>query len=143
MYTTLAHAVRDGTRYAIVHGSGCEQNPADSTSNNCQVTVADVARRIQNAAVGLDENQLTLTFSLGNGSAGPVTALPPCLLKDCLLNTSIWPADPVNMAGVSYVQIAGVIPFQSAISMLWPGVPGGIIFPTYNLPAISRDEIQF
>jgi Flp pilus assembly protein TadG len=135
LYDTLAHAVREGTRFAIVHGATCVPNPADPTSNSCQVTVGDIARRIQNAAVGLPADELTLTFAANN------VALAPCLLQNCLTNTTLWPAAPNNTPGLS-ITINGVFPFRSAISMLWPGA-GGMVFPAFNLPASSREAIQF
>ena len=49
-YHTLAFAIREGTRYAVVHGSGCSTDPR----NSCQATVAQVAQRIQDAGIGLD-----------------------------------------------------------------------------------------
>jgi len=48
-YHTLAFAIREGTRYAAVHGSGCS---ADPRATPCQATVAQVAQRIQDAGIG-------------------------------------------------------------------------------------------
>ena len=48
-YHTLAFAIREATRYAAVHGSGCSTDP----HNSCQATVAQVAQRIQDAGIGL------------------------------------------------------------------------------------------
>ena len=51
-YTTVAHAVREGTRFAIVHGHNCEVAP-----NTCAgyATIGWIARRIRQGGVGLVE----------------------------------------------------------------------------------------
>lgn len=137
IYDTLAHAVKEGTRYAAVHGVNCVPVPSDPSSNDCAVSIADIAARIQNAGVGLPADQLTLTFSAGSGA--PTT----CLLQNCLtLKTKPWPPSPNNAAGLP-VSISGVFPFQSAIAFFWPGVARSMIFPTFNLPASAREAIQF
>ena len=47
LYHTAAYALREGARYAIVRGNNCNLYP-----NNCAVTVAQVASRIRDSAVG-------------------------------------------------------------------------------------------
>src|SRR5579872_7508857 len=79
-YHTLAYSVREGTRYTIVHGSGCSTSP-----NSCSATIATIAGKIQSAGIGLDRNKLNLTFTPNTGSA------TTCLLADCLTNTTVWP----------------------------------------------------
>lgn len=136
VYHTLAHAVREGTRYAIVHGTNCWPVPGDPTSNSCQVTLGQVARRIQDAGVGLMPDDLNLTFS-ANGSA-----MPPCRLSDCVANSAFWPPDALNVPKM-LIGIKGTYPFRSAISMFWPGAGKGIVFGQFTFPATSQDEIQF
>jgi TadE-like protein len=130
-YHTLAFAVREGTRYATVHGSGCSSDPL----NSCQVTIGQVAQRIQDAGIGLDPSQLTLTFT---SSGNPVT----CTLNACLGNSTTWPEAPKNTPG-NVIAISGALPFQSALAMFWPGAGGGVSFPTFNFVAGSTDIIQF
>ncbi len=130
-YHTLAFAVREGTRYAVVHGSGCTSDPL----NSCQVTVGQVAQRIQNAGIGLEPSQLNLTFTSSGHSI-------PCTLKTCVGIATVWPETPNNIPG-SAVTISASLPFQSALAMLWPGAGRGVSFPTFNFTAGSSDIIQF
>jgi Flp pilus assembly protein TadG len=130
-YHTLAYAIREGTRYATVHGSGCSSDPL----NTCQATVGQVAQRIQNAGIGLDGSQLSLTFiSSGNSIT--------CTLNACVGNQTVWPQAPLNTPG-STLAINGSLPFESALAMFWPGAGGGMNLPTAYLTAGSSDIIQF
>jgi Flp pilus assembly protein TadG len=130
-YHTLAYAVKEGTRYAIVHGSDCSSDP----QNSCGVTVGQVAQRIQYAGIGLDPSQLQLTFT---SSGNTIT----CTLNACLGNPTVWPEAPLNTPG-SALAIGASLPFQSALAMFWPGAGSGTSFPTFNLTAGSSDIIQF
>lgn len=130
-YETLAHAVREGTRYAIVHGENCTIAP-----NACTITVGDVARRIRNAGVGLPVNQVEVTLTSTGGS---VNCAP---LATCLTNPSRWPETPSDIPGL-YLTVSATLRFQSAVAMLWPGAGKGSQFGTFNLPASSREAIVF
>jgi hypothetical protein len=130
-YHTLAYAIKEGTRYALVHGSGCTSDPL----NSCQITVGQVAQKIQDAGIGLDAGQLTLTFT---SSGNPVT----CTLTACLGNATPWPEGPRNTPGSS-IAINGALPVQTALAMLWPGAGPGSNIPTVYLKASSADIIQF
>lgn len=130
-YHTLAYAVKEGTRYAIVHGSDCSSDP----QNTCGVTVGQVAQRIQDAGIGLDPSQLQLSFT---SSGHAIT----CTLNTCLANATVWPEAPLNTPG-SAVAISASLPFQSALAMFWPGAGGGMNLPTLYLTAGSSDIVQF
>ncbi|HYM05212.1 MAG TPA: TadE/TadG family type IV pilus assembly protein [Terriglobales bacterium] len=135
-YHTMAYAVREGTRYGIVHGFDCTSDPR----NSCQVTLGQVAQRIEWASIGLDPSQLQLTFT-SNGSS--IT----CNLDDktptaCVANATPWPLAPADTPGRNIV-ISGKMPFQSALAMFWPGAGPGINFPTMYFTASSSDIIQF
>ena len=84
-YHTLAFAIREGTRYAAVHGSGCSADPR----NSCQATVAQVAQRIQDAGIGLEATQLDLTFTSSGNTI-------KCTLNACLTTATHWPEAPKN-----------------------------------------------
>ncbi len=137
IYHTVAHAVKEGTRFAIVHGYNCSISP-----NSCQRTVGDVVRVVRDAGVGLDPGQLNLTLTAE--SSTPITCNPA---STCLGRTDIWPPYPANQPGISTVEITATYPFESAIAMFWPGAAGpggkGMNFPRFNLPASSRETIQF
>jgi TadE-like protein len=138
LYHTLAFAVRQGTRYTIVHGANCSLN-----GNNYCVTISNVATVINNAAPGLNPNQMTVTLTPSQGSATTDTLAN--LMNSSTYSTTIWP--PSSPAGANAVgqpvKISVVYPFNSAISMFWPGTrpigPQGRIY----LPASSTDLIQF
>jgi Flp pilus assembly protein TadG len=133
IYHTLAYAVKEGTRYTIVHGRDCAVAP-----NNCTVTVAQIAGIIQNAGVGLDPGQLKVQMQSANSAddTGLVT-----------LTTLLAKADTFPTGAGAEVQapvtFAAQYPFQSAIAMFWPGAAGGAGFMSVTLPASSQEKIQF
>src|SRR3954453_22649579 len=65
-YHTVAYAVKEGARFAVVHGNNCAAVP-----NNCTTTRAAVAQRIRNAALGLIPADLEIAF----GAAEPFAAI--------------------------------------------------------------------
>jgi hypothetical protein len=87
------------------------------------------------AGIGLPTNQLRLTFTSLSGSIS-------CYANTCLSNGTVWPSSPGDAVGSS-IQIDATYPFQSAISMFWPGAGTGINFGTVNFPASSREAVQF
>jgi hypothetical protein len=159
MYHTLAYSLREGTRFVTVHGSNCN-NPG----NSCFVTVAQIVQRIAESSAGAlspDETNVTLgmytiqpnsvLFSYGTmtGAMNPIICNP---MRSCLASCSSgcnanrganWPQDPANKAGGADIVITGTVRFQSAIAMFWPGAGPGINYPTFNLPASSRDTMRF
>src|SRR5579864_8111966 len=69
IYHTLAHAVREGTRFTIVQGADCKL-----AANKCTVKVADIAGVIQNAAVGLyDADNFMVEMKSLTDDIGPIT----------------------------------------------------------------------
>jgi hypothetical protein len=64
IYHTMAYAIKEGTRYAIVHGDDCWNAP-----NSCGAHVADVAAAIRDAGAGLLPDQLVVTLTPAQGSA--------------------------------------------------------------------------
>ncbi len=141
IYHTLAYAVKDALRFAIVHGRDYDNATTDSPKQN---RVVDVANRIRWAGVGLDPAELTVNLT---SSAGTITCSP---LSTCVStadpvsagNTSVWPDYPANIRG-SVLQITASYPFRSAVLMFWPGAGPGVIYPAYNFRANSRERVQF
>lgn len=140
MYTTLAHAVKEGTKYATVHGKGCTEG-----LNNCASTVATIAGAIQYAGVGLLPDQLTVTM------ASPTRTIGPRTLGALLADTTTFPAymkgvtpqdsggDPDSGARIT---ITATYPFQSAIAMFWPG-SSPVVFGTIPIWASSQARVEF
>jgi Flp pilus assembly protein TadG len=132
IYHTLAYCVKQGTRYTIVHGSNCAQAP-----NTCTVSIGQIAGVIKSASLGLDRDQLNLTFTPASGSA------TTCQLTNCLTSGTVWPPSSANTPGLS-VTISATYPFRSMIAMFWPGARGGpTVFSAVTLPASSKDLMQF
>ncbi len=130
IYTTLAHAIKEATRYGIVHGADCAQANA-----SCPVTVGQVATRIHQAGTGLDTHQLNVVLQTAGGSQ---SCTP---LQSCLSSTVAWPAAPNNNIGLP-ITVSGTYPFNSAISMFIPH-SGGVNFGSLNFSAASESEILF
>lgn len=131
IYHSVAHAVKEGTRYAAVHGASC--SPPD---NDCLKSTADVARRIRNSAIGLNPAQMSVTFTPGVGGATTRT------LSEWMNETATWPPSGANTPGQN-IQITATYPFQSVICMFWPGAGSVSGIATFNLPAAARERIQF
>ena len=75
-YHTLAYGVKEGTRYASVHGQTCGTSP-----NTCTVTVGDVVQKVLDSCSGLLSSQMNLTLVSGGGSTtwgirGKVNTIP-------------------------------------------------------------------
>lgn len=130
-YHSLAHTVRQTTRYISVHGHGCAIAP-----QQCTATVGDIARTARGAAVGLSSGELELTISATNGA---VECAP---LDACLGNGSVWPEFPGNLPGME-VTVSARYPFQSVLLMIWPGAGSAGGLRTFSFPASSTDTISF
>lgn len=139
IYNTLSHAVKEGVRYAIVHGINCTSNgnacpvnlgPSTNVCNNTNSTIAEVIRC---AAVGLDPTATTVQFTSTQGTTPwyALNAVPP----------TPWPPANGNQAGQA-ITIELRTPFNSTIAMFWPGA-APVSFGSGILPASSSDQIQF
>jgi hypothetical protein len=137
MYHTLAHAVREGVRYAVVRGNDCNLAP-----NNCAATIGAIAARIRDAATGLPPSDLTeVTFR------SPTRTITCPTLAGCLSSTVYWPAsapgaqaDRGGQPATGWIEISAKYRFRSMISMFWPGSKG-IKFGAVSFPASSRQTI--
>src|SRR5947209_18521445 len=78
-YETLAYAVREGVRYAGMHGKGC------ASPNTCQVTIGGITSVIRAAGVGLDAGSVVVTFTPATGSASSGT------MTSQLSSSTVWP----------------------------------------------------
>jgi len=143
-YATLAHAVREGTRYAVVHGKDCSTTP-----NQCPVTVADVAGVIRDAGVGLDPSELYVALI----TTGPRTipSVTYTQLSALLTDTSAFATGTSGVAGNDMI-VTGIYHFRTALTALFPGPPmpppppqGGEVPETgvLRLGATSRERIEF
>ena len=140
VYDTMAYALKEGTRFAVVHGQNCDTPP-----NTCQVTVATIARVIRRAGVGLLPDDLTLTIQNGAGTTVyPTATRGPRTLALHLadLDLTPWPPKPGSAPGNEII-IFGKYRFRSVLVFFWPGAGPASVLGTIYLPATSREQIYF
>lgn len=150
LYHTAAYAMREGARFAIVHGNDCNIPPS-----NCSVTLREISTRIRDGALGLLPTELqNIDFVAYNDSGAQVGTPQHCnTLEDCLragaLGDTYWPSGPpgaFDTAGgyrhINRVEVSGQFPFRSAIAMLWPGARP-MNFGVFVFPASSKETIQY
>ena len=90
----LAHAVKEGTRFAVVHGRSCELEP-----NACTVTVRDIVDRIRRDAVGLLPDELGVTLTSEPNSPLSVVDCRPLALP--ARPAAGWPSSAVGGVVIS------------------------------------------
>ena len=137
-YATLAHAVRQATRFTIVKGQNCATSP-----NSCAVTIARIAQEMQRAGIGLDPASFSnVTFTAYSGRTITHTTL-----QECLSDTTAWPTTPgstdAGAASGADLEISAKYSFRSAMSMFWPGAGKASGAGIFYFPASSRESIQF
>lgn len=144
MYHTLATAVREGTRFAAVRANNCNVPPS-----NCAVTIREVARRISEYAVGMPAAELRNVRFASQTRTVTCPTLAACL-EGGGAGSTYWPAaapgaaiDSGGESMAGFVEITAEYPFQSAISMFWPGAGRGQVFGAFVFPASSRETIQY
>lgn len=133
-YVTVAHAVRDGARYAATKGQGCY-----FTNNSCATTVSAVAQLIATSAVGLDPGTLSVTLSASDGSS--ISCNP---LNSCYSNSTAWPpttadSEATSSTPASWIQVTGSYP---ATIVFLPTL-GALNVSSGNLQVSSQQFIQF
>ena len=130
-YQTMAYAVREGVRYAAVHGKGC------ASPNTCQVTIGQITSVIKSAGVGLDPNATTLTFTPASGSATSDT------ITNLLASNTTWPPSAANGVGQN-VKIAVNYPFRTVLAIFWVGDGRPINdSQVFHLSASSTEPVQY
>ena len=127
MYHTLASAVETGARVAAVHGAGYA-----TVNSSCSNTVSSIANVVRNWGIGLDASQLQLTLT-ADGASYVCSSL-----STCLSDSTEWPPDTHNVAGVP-LTIQATYRFQSILNSLWPGESSASV----NFVAASTETIQF
>ena len=102
------------------------------------MTISQIAQVIQTNGVGLPTDTVSLTFTPATGAA------TTCTLATCIsgYTSTYWPPSGANAPQMK-LKITGTYPFTSAISMLWSGAANISRSGTFNLMAVSRENIQF
>ena len=130
-YHTVAESVREGVRYAAMHGKGC------ASPNTCQVTIGNITGVIESAAVGIDPTAVTLTFTPASGSISSGT------MATQASSTTTWPPSGANAPGQN-VAISAKYTFRTFLAVFWAG-DGRALNDSgvFYLPASSTEPIQF
>jgi hypothetical protein len=83
---------------------------------------------------------MTVTLTPSQGSA--ITDTLDNLVSSSSYSATTWPPSTANAVGQP-VTISVVYPFNSGISMFWPGVKPTTFHGRFYMPASSTDLIQF
>lgn len=155
IYHTIAFAVKESTRLAIVKGRDCVEN-----GNTCGVQVSRIAQEVWLNGVGLDPDLLNLTLTTTGGSGGAITGTLRQLAGTCTGvnaagapictggNATPWPtlgttpADPGSDPG-QRITIQATYTFPTALAFFWPGAGRGWTFGNLTFGSQSRETIQF
>jgi len=129
-YETLAFAVREGARYAATKGQGCSYS-----GNSCGVTVANIAQKIAESAIGLAPGVLNVTITSAAGS------IPCNPLTSCYSNNSSFPPASSNSENTltNPITITGYYPSTITFTPLL----GTVKKYSGTLQATSQQIIQF
>ncbi len=135
IYHTLAFAVREGARYASVHGKDCAP---PYSSPGCQVTISQIATVIRSAGPGLDGDNTTVTLTPAVGSATSDT------ISNLIANytTVYWPPATAYSPGQT-VKITATYPFRTFLAVFWFGGRPLNDSQVFTLGASSTETIQF
>ena len=125
-YQMMAYAVREGTRYAAMHGKGC------ASPNTCQVTIGNIATYIQTAGPLINSGS-TLTLTPASGTATSDT------IANLKTNTTIWPPTSSYAPGQT-VKLSITWGFRTIIPIFWSRSGNAT---TFYLVATSAEPVQF
>ena len=126
-YHSMAYAVREGVRYATVHGKGC------ASPHTCQVTIGQITSRIRAQGAMLPASITTVTFTAADGSVSSGTMVSQSA------NSTVWPPSAANAPGQN-VKIKVSYPYRTILTALLGGGRGTAVF---NLGASSTEPIKF
>jgi TadE-like protein len=147
LYHTLAYAVKEGARYAVVRG----QNSPNQVTLGGTGTIPQmpICQYIIQQGPGLVPHEVTLTFH--SATQADITAP-----ADQCPASSFWPpggtfSSPQTSGGNTIVDnqagqvisINASLSFRSSILMFWPGTQGGMQFPSFIFPAKASEVMQF
>jgi Flp pilus assembly protein TadG len=129
-YHTMAYAVREGVRYAAVHGKGC------ASPRTCQVTIGQITSVIKAAGAGLPPSTTVVTLTPASGSASSD------IMANQLTSSTVWPPSAANAPGQN-IKIRVSYPFRTFLAVFWTGAGGLNDSGVFNLGASSSAPIQF
>jgi hypothetical protein len=129
-YQTLAYGAKELNRYVAVHGTHC-----GSGTNNCKLTVGNVATAAEAFAIGLSPSTLNLTLTSPSTSytCNPVTS--------CTSNSNPWPPSADSTVGTT-IQVKLQYQVSPGFTMVWGGAKAAS-YGSYNLGAYSKQRVLF
>ena len=128
-YTSLSYAT-ELNRYIAVHGKHCS-----SGTNNCTLTVGNVATAAESYAIGLSTSTLNLTLT------SPSTTHNCNPVSSCTSNSNPWPPTADTTVG-TVIEVRMQYEVNPVLTMVWPGVKGNS-YGSYNLGAYSKQRVLF
>jgi Flp pilus assembly protein TadG len=129
-YQSLSYATKELDRYIAVHGKHCS-----SGTNNCTLTVGNVATAAEGYAIGLSTSTLNLTLT------SPSTTYNCNPVSSCTSNSNPWPPTADSTVG-TLIQVRMQYQVNPAFTMVWPGA-NGASYGSYNLGAYSKQRVLF
>ena len=138
LYNSMAHGVKEATRFAIVHGNNCSVLP-----NSCTVTIGRICGILQYHAAGLPAGSVVNVSLRRSTSTHPFSNLTACLASTTVFPSQVSPA-ALNPGGDQgqWVEIKASYRFTSALAFYWTG-QHGFTFGRFDLGAVSRERIQY
>lgn len=132
-YHTIANAVHETTRFLAVKGMNCTK-----PGYSCSTNVGAIATRFKYHAVGIPDDQVSITLTTHSGASTPCSPL-----NTCLANTTTWPpsTNQDNYIG-KRVTVSATYRFRSPLLFFWPG-NGAVKFGEVWFPASSTSTIVF
>jgi hypothetical protein len=139
VYTTVAHALKEANRFAIVHGGNCWNPP-----NSCGMTIRGVAQRISDNGFGLIPTELLNVQFISSTQTQTCSTLAACIAAGATGDLP-WPGNSGDVGANQFalIEIRAAYRFRSALALFWPGAGSGIELGTLFLPASSREMIQY
>ncbi len=137
-YQTLQYATEAANAYISAHGSNCSK-----MTNNCSIQIKHAASIFRQAAIGIPDQSVSLTFRAFKSdhvSVSPTAVT--CTLASCLTNTTSWPPAGFDDPG-SDIEISAS--YTTAVNSGGAMLAGGSYLNVMgnNLPAYSRQMVVF
>lgn len=129
-FQTLSYATKELNRYIAVHGTHC-----GSGTNNCKLTVGQVATAAETFAVGLNTSGLKLTLT------SPSTTYTCNPVSSCTSNSNAWPPSADSTVGTA-IQVRMQYQVSPAFTMVWPGAQAAS-YGSYTLGSYSKQRVLF
>ena len=138
IYNTLAHGVKQATRYAINHGNNCASPP-----NNCVITAGAICTRMKDMGTGLEGSKVVNIQLTSASRTLSFTTLTACMASTVVFpSRTIGPTTDVGGHQGNPVEIVARYQFDSSLSMFWPGAGPGKTFGRVYLGASAKEYIQ-